>query len=99
VTEEIDALPLSPQHPCILDGSRLETLDTATVFVLLSRLVAAGYTRATVSMRQVQERHARLLLVNDAAAFTAYRMAVAALVTSRRKRAAANRWSSRCRCR
>jgi len=61
VTAEIEALPLSPQRPCILDGSRLETIDTATVFVLLSRLVAVGYTRATVSMRHVQERHARLL--------------------------------------
>jgi phospholipid/cholesterol/gamma-HCH transport system permease protein len=61
VVTEIGALRLSPQQPCILDGSRLETLDTATVFVLLSRLAAAGYTRATVSMREVQERHARLL--------------------------------------
>ncbi|HEX6704118.1 MAG TPA: ABC transporter permease [Albitalea sp.] len=61
VAAEIGALRLSPQQPCILDGSRLETLDTATVFVLLRRLVAAGYTRAMVSMRAVQERHARLL--------------------------------------
>ena len=29
--------------------------------MLLSRLVAAGYTQATVSMRHVQDRHARLL--------------------------------------
>ncbi|WP_157730943.1 hypothetical protein [Variovorax sp. HW608] len=52
VTDEIESLPLSPQQPCILDGSRLETLDTATVFVLLIRLVAVGYTRATVSLRR-----------------------------------------------
>jgi phospholipid/cholesterol/gamma-HCH transport system permease protein len=31
------------------------------VFVLLSRLAAAGYTKATVSMRAVQERHVQLL--------------------------------------
>ncbi|WP_280155869.1 ABC transporter permease [Piscinibacter sp. XHJ-5] len=61
VAAEVGALRLSPQQPCILDGSRLETLDTATVFVLLRRLVAAGCTRAMVSMRAVQERHARLL--------------------------------------
>jgi phospholipid/cholesterol/gamma-HCH transport system permease protein len=61
VGAEIDALSLLPQQPCILDGSRLETLDTATVFLLLRRLAAAGYTRATVSMRHVKERHARLL--------------------------------------
>ena len=61
VAGEIGALQLSPPQPCILDGSRLETLDTATVFVLLSRLAAAGYTKATVSMRAVQERHVQLL--------------------------------------
>lgn len=61
VAAEIRALPLVQDRPCVLDGSRLETLDTATVFLLLSRLGAAGYTRATVSMREVQARHARLL--------------------------------------
>jgi phospholipid/cholesterol/gamma-HCH transport system permease protein len=61
VAAEIGALRLSPRQPCILDGSRLQTLDTAAVFVLLSRLAAAGHTRATVSLRQVQQRHARLL--------------------------------------
>ena len=61
VAAEIGALSLTPDRPCVLDGSRLETLDTATLFMLLSRLGAAGYTRATVSIRRVQDRHARLL--------------------------------------
>lgn len=61
VDAEIRALRLARERPCVLDGSRLETLDTATVFLLLSRLVAAGHTRATVSMREVQARHVRLL--------------------------------------
>jgi phospholipid/cholesterol/gamma-HCH transport system permease protein len=61
LAEEVRALRLPHGRPCILDGSRLEALDTATSFVLLSRLVAAGCTRATVSIRQVQQRHERLL--------------------------------------
>ena len=61
VAAEIRALRLTQDQPCVLDGSRLETLDTATVFLLLSRLAAAGHTRRTVSMREVQARHARLL--------------------------------------
>lgn len=61
VSAEIGALRLPAKQPCVLDGSRLEALDTATVWVLLRRLVAAGYTQATVGMREVQERHARLL--------------------------------------
>jgi len=61
VDSEIRALRLSPHTPCVLDGSRLEELDTGTAFALLSRLAGAGFTRATVSIRGVQERHARLL--------------------------------------
>jgi NAD(P)-dependent dehydrogenase (short-subunit alcohol dehydrogenase family) len=33
------ALRLAQDQPCVLDGSRLETLDTATVFLLLSRFL------------------------------------------------------------
>jgi phospholipid/cholesterol/gamma-HCH transport system permease protein len=61
VAAEIRALRFAPDRPCVLDGSRLETLDTATIFLLLSRLGAAGHTRSTVSVRRMAERHARLL--------------------------------------
>jgi phospholipid/cholesterol/gamma-HCH transport system permease protein len=61
VAGEIGALRLDAHRPCILDGSRLESVDTATGFVLLNRLASAGYTRATVRLRGVQERHAHLL--------------------------------------
>ncbi|MDB5856826.1 MAG: hypothetical protein JWQ76_515 [Ramlibacter sp.] len=58
---EIQSLRLAPALPCVLDGSRLEALDTSTSFMLLARLGTAGYTRATVSTRHVDPRHARLL--------------------------------------
>ncbi len=61
VAAEVRAVRPAPGMPCVIDGSRLEELDTATSFMLLNRLVAAGFTRATVSTRAVQERHARLL--------------------------------------
>jgi phospholipid/cholesterol/gamma-HCH transport system permease protein len=66
VASEIRALRLSRGVPCVLDGSRLEALDTATSFMLLTRLASAGHTRASVSVRAVQQRHERLLaLVHD----------------------------------
>jgi phospholipid/cholesterol/gamma-HCH transport system permease protein len=61
VAEEVRALTLTPETPCILDGTRLDALDTAAGFVLLNRLAVAGFTQATVSTRGIQPRHARLL--------------------------------------
>jgi len=61
VTAELRAVRPTPDTPCVIDGSRLEELDTATSFMLLTRLAAAGFTRATVNIRAVQERHVRLL--------------------------------------
>jgi len=77
---EVRALRLCPGLPCILDGSRLQALDTATSFALLSRLVALGFSRSTVSMRRVEQRHSSLLaLVHE-------RMAVAAVAAPSRRR-------------
>ena len=61
VSAEIRAVRPPPELPCVIDGSRLEELDTATSFMLLSRLVATGFTPARVSIRSVEERHSRLL--------------------------------------
>ena len=61
VAGEIRALTLPSGRPCVLDGSRLEALDTATCFVLLGRLASAGFTPATVSIRRAEQRHTRLL--------------------------------------
>ncbi|MCM2329423.1 MAG: ABC transporter permease [Lysobacter sp.] len=45
----------------VLDGSRLETLDTAAAFILLKHLADAGCTRAMVSARAFDPRYERLL--------------------------------------
>ena len=45
----------------MLDGSRLETLDTAAGFILLKHLADAGCTRAMVSARGFDPRYERLL--------------------------------------
>jgi phospholipid/cholesterol/gamma-HCH transport system permease protein len=47
----------------VLDGSRLETLDTAAGFVLLKHLADAGCTRAMVTGRGFDPRYERLLLL------------------------------------
>jgi phospholipid/cholesterol/gamma-HCH transport system permease protein len=61
VAAEIRDLRLPPGRPCVLDGSRLETLDTATSFVLLGRLAGSGFTQANVTIRCAERRHTRLL--------------------------------------
>jgi phospholipid/cholesterol/gamma-HCH transport system permease protein len=45
----------------VLDGSRLETLDTAAGFILLKHLAGVGCTQATVSARGFDPRYERLL--------------------------------------
>ena len=45
----------------VLDGSKLETLDTAAGFILLSHLADAGCTQAMVSARGFDPRYERLL--------------------------------------
>lgn len=47
----------------VLDGSRLETLDTAAGFILLKHLADAGCTRAMLSGRGFDPRYERLLLL------------------------------------
>ncbi|MBL0141707.1 MAG: ABC transporter permease [Betaproteobacteria bacterium] len=46
---------------CVLDGSRLESLDTAAGFILLKHLANAGCTRSMVSGRGFDPRYERLL--------------------------------------
>jgi phospholipid/cholesterol/gamma-HCH transport system permease protein len=47
----------------VLDGSRLEALDTSASFILLKHLADIGCTRAMVSGRGLDPRHERLLLL------------------------------------
>jgi phospholipid/cholesterol/gamma-HCH transport system permease protein len=80
VSAEVHALRPRPDLPCILDGSRLEALDTATSFTLLSFLGALGFSRSTVTLRRVQRRHSNLFtLVHE-------RMAVTAVAAPSRRR-------------
>ena len=61
VVAQILELRLRTDAHCILDGSRLRELDTAAGFMLFRQLDALGHTAATVSVRAMQEHHARLL--------------------------------------
>ena len=52
IAEEVEALSLAGSH-CVLDGSRLEELDTAAGFVLLRRLAELGCIARTVEVYAV----------------------------------------------
>ena len=60
IAAEVESLRLAGKH-CVLDGSRLEELDTAAGFVLLHRLAELGCIAGTVEVRHMAEAHARLL--------------------------------------
>ncbi|TAK80763.1 MAG: MlaE family lipid ABC transporter permease subunit [Betaproteobacteria bacterium] len=61
ISDALRALGLQGQNRFVLDGSRLEALDTAAGFVLLRHLADIGCTPATVTARGLDERHRRLL--------------------------------------
>jgi phospholipid/cholesterol/gamma-HCH transport system permease protein len=84
IAAEVAALRLAGDH-CVLDGSRLEELDTAAGFVLLRRLAELGCIARTVEVRQMAEAHARLLtLVRE-------RMAAPSVASPTRHRGAIER--------
>jgi phospholipid/cholesterol/gamma-HCH transport system permease protein len=84
IAAEVDALSLAGTH-CVLDGSRLEELDTAAGFVLLRRLAALGCISGTVDVRHMADGHARLLtLVRE-------RMAAPSVASPTRRRGAVQR--------
>ena len=84
IAEEVEALRLAGEH-CVLDGSRLEELDTAAGFVLLRRLALLGCIAGTVEVRHMAEGHARLLtLVRE-------RMAAPSVAAPSRRRGALQR--------
>lgn len=61
ISDALDTLGLQGQNRFVLDGSRLEALDTAAGFVLLRHLADIGCTQSTVSARGFDPRHQRLL--------------------------------------
>jgi phospholipid/cholesterol/gamma-HCH transport system permease protein len=63
IAARLRGLGLREGRHVVLDGSRLETLDTAAGFILLKHLAGAGCTRATVSGRGFDPRYERLLLL------------------------------------
>lgn len=61
IADALRTLRLPVRIPFIVDGSRLEALDTAAGFVLLRHLADIGCTAAMVSARGFHSRHGRLL--------------------------------------
>lgn len=66
ISNAIGTLSIDPARELILDGSRLEELDTAACFEIYRFLVGLGYDDKRVSVRQFKDGHFRLLgLVHD----------------------------------
>ena len=61
IAQALRALPLRAGQGVVVDGSRLEAIDTAAGFLLLHHLAALGCTQAMVSARGFDARHGRLL--------------------------------------
>jgi phospholipid/cholesterol/gamma-HCH transport system permease protein len=61
IAQAVGALALHPQRACVLDGSRLQELDTTAGFLLFHHLDEAGFAAETIATRHMAERHARLL--------------------------------------
>jgi phospholipid/cholesterol/gamma-HCH transport system permease protein len=61
IVDALQALQLQAPGRFILDGSRLEALDTAAGFVLVRHLANLGCTAAMVVPRGFEPRHAHLL--------------------------------------
>jgi len=61
IAAAVATLPLHPGRACVLDGSRLQELDTATGFVLFHHLDTLGFAAKSIGTRRMDEHHARLL--------------------------------------
>ena len=61
ILDELRALRLQARNRLVMDGSKLEALDTAAGFILLRHLADIGCTESMVSARGFDPRHQRLL--------------------------------------
>jgi phospholipid/cholesterol/gamma-HCH transport system permease protein len=61
ISDALRALGLAARKHFVLDGSRLEALDTAAGFILYRHLAGIGCTEATVSARGFEPKYERLL--------------------------------------
>jgi len=61
ISDALRTLSLAARAHFVLDGSRLQELDTAAGFILYRHLAAMGCTEAMVSARRFNPKHERLL--------------------------------------
>jgi phospholipid/cholesterol/gamma-HCH transport system permease protein len=61
ISAALQSLALQVPRGCVLDGSRLQELDTAAGFTLYRHLAGLGCSESTVSVRGFAPRHERLL--------------------------------------
>ena len=61
IVRALQSLGLAPRSQYVIDGSRLEALDTAAGFMLFRHLADAGCTAPMLSARSFDPRHERLL--------------------------------------
>lgn len=61
ISDALRALGLAARQHFVLDGSRLQELDTAASFILYRHLAAMGCTEAMVTARRFEPKHERLL--------------------------------------
>jgi phospholipid/cholesterol/gamma-HCH transport system permease protein len=61
IVESLRALRIHTPDRFIVDGSRIEALDTAAGFVLLRHLASVGCTQSMITPRGFDPRHQRLL--------------------------------------
>ena len=58
---QVAGLTVPAGRKCVLDGSRLQELDTSAGFMLFSRLCTLGFVGEQLGQRAMDPRHARLL--------------------------------------
>jgi phospholipid/cholesterol/gamma-HCH transport system permease protein len=61
ISAALESAKAGARKSCVLDGSRLQELDTAAGFTLYHHLAGSGCTDATVSVRGFEPRHERIL--------------------------------------
>jgi phospholipid/cholesterol/gamma-HCH transport system permease protein len=61
IADALRALSLAARAHFVLDGSRLQELDTAAGFILYRHLATMGCTEAMVTARRFEPKHERLL--------------------------------------
>lgn len=61
ISNAIHALRIDAGRGLMLDGSRLEELDSAACFAIYCYLVSLGYNDKTIGVRRFQDKHLRLL--------------------------------------